>query len=49
MVVKQLLEQNSVDPDSEDNDNQTPLSSTVEEEPKTEKDFVGIRRSKLEE
>jgi ankyrin repeat protein len=35
MVVKQLLEKNSVDPDSEDNDNQTPLSSTVEEGPKT--------------
>ena len=35
MVVKQLLEQNSVDTDSEDNDNQTPLSSTVEEGPKT--------------
>jgi ankyrin repeat protein len=35
MIVKQLLEQNSVDPDWENNDNETPLSCTVGDGPKT--------------
>lgn len=40
MVVKQLLERNSVDPDLKDNDNLTPLSSTTEEGPKTKRQVL---------
>jgi hypothetical protein len=40
MVIKQLLERNSVDPDLEDNDNLIPLSSTTEERPKTKRQVL---------